>query len=176
MKRLRAVWQALWGDVDRRVRLGRLLGLLFIAAGFVVMGKAWDGAANINLRVDSQFPYLLSGGFMGLGLILTGATMLFLSSVRAERQIMSDKFDHVATLLGRNLNRLALSANGSASADGQVVAGATTYHRAGCRILEGKQGLTQVTVEQAAAEGLEPCRVCDPPVPRERAEATTAET
>lgn len=172
MKRLRAVWQSVWGDVDRRVRLGRLLGLLFIAAGFIMIGKAWDGAAGVNLRVDSQFPYLLSGGFAGLGLIVTGATMLFLATVRAERQIMSDKFDEVARLLGRNLNRLQISTNGSGT-DGQVVAGATTYHRVSCRILEGKEGLTTVTVEQAAAEGLAPCRVCDPPEPRERQEASS---
>ncbi|MGH2693822.1 MAG: hypothetical protein ACRDJJ_03295, partial [Actinomycetota bacterium] len=49
--------------------------------------------------------------------------------------------------------------------DGQVVAGGGVYHRAECRVLEGKEGLTNVTVEQAAAEGLEPCRVCRPAPP-----------
>jgi hypothetical protein len=163
MKRLRAVWQSLWADVDRRVRLGRILGLLFVTAGFVVIGVAWNGAASINLRIDSQFPYLLSGGFLGLGLIVIGSTLLFLSTVRAERQILTAKFDEMLTLLGRNLNRLQFSSNGAASANGQVVVGAHVYHRAECRILEGKSGLTTVTVEQAAAEGLKPCRVCNPP-------------
>jgi hypothetical protein len=164
VKRLRAVWESLWADVDRRVRLGRILGLLFMGAGFVVIGVAWYGAAGINLRIDSQFPYLLSGGFLGLGLVVTGATLLFLATVRAERQIMTDKFDEMLTLLGRNLNRLQFSANGAASTNGQVVAGTSVYHRAECRILQGKQGLTTVTVEQADAEGLKPCRVCSPPV------------
>jgi hypothetical protein len=153
----------LWADVDRRVRLGRILGLAFVTAGFVVIGVAWNGAASINLRLDSQFPYLLSGGFLGLGLIVIGATLLFLSTVRAERQIMTAKFDEMLTLLGRNLNRLQFSANGAGSANGQVVAGANVYHLAECRILQGKSGLTSVTVEQAAAEGLKPCRVCNPP-------------
>jgi hypothetical protein len=167
VKRLRAVWQSLWADVDRRVRLGRILGLLFVTAGFVVIGVAWNGAAGINLRIDSQFPYLLSGGFAGLGLIITGATLLFLATVRAERQIMTAKFDEMLTLLGRNLNRLQFSSNGAGSTNGQVVAGANVYHRAECRILQGKSGLTNVTVEQAAAEGLKPCRVCNPPVVEE---------
>lgn len=165
VKRLRAVWQSLWADVDRRVRLGRILGLLFVTAGFVVIGVAWNGAAGINLRIDSQFPYLLSGGFLGVGLIVTGATLLFLASVRAERQILTEKFDELLTLLGRNLNRLQYSANGVGASNGQVVAGANVYHRAECRILQGKSGLTTVTVEQAAAEGLKPCRVCNPPEP-----------
>lgn len=163
VKRFRALWQSLWGDTDRRIRLGRFLGLLFLTAGFVVIGKAWDGASEINFA-QGQIPYLLSGGFMGLGLIVTGATLLFLTTIRSERQLLTDKFDEMARLLGRNLSRMQFSSNGSGtSTNSQVVAGATTYHRAECKILEGKDGLTVVTVEQAHAEGLERCRVCNPP-------------
>lgn len=162
MKKARAIWQSLWGDTDRRIRLGRLLGLGFIAAGFAVIGKAWDGAASINFA-QGQIPYLLSGGFMGLGLVITGATLLLLTTARIERELLTDRFDDMARLLGRNLNRMQISTNGAGTSNGQVVAGATTYHRAECKILEGKEGLTTVTVEQAAAEGLERCRVCDPP-------------
>ena len=157
------MWQSLWGDADRRVRLGRFLGLMFIAAGFVTFYFAWDGAASINFA-QGQIPYLLSGGFLGLGLVITGATLLFLSTIRSERQLMTDRYDEMARLLSRNLSRLQFSTNGhSPSSNAQVVAGATTYHRAECKILEGKDGLTTVTVEQAAAEGLERCRVCNPP-------------
>lgn len=165
MKKLRALWHSMWVDVDRRIRLGRLLGLVFVAGGFVVIGKAWDGAASKNF-VQGQFPYLLSGGFMGLGLIITGCTLLFLATARSERKILTDQYEEMVRLLGRNLSRLQLSANGSGAANGpaeSVVAGAHAYHRAGCRILQGKDGLMTVSIEQASAEGLEPCRVCDPP-------------
>lgn len=163
MKRFRAIWQSLWGDADRRVRLGRFLGLTFIGAGFVVFYFAWDGAASINFA-QGQIPYLLSGGFLGLGLVITGATLLFLSTIRSERQLMTDRYDDMARLLSRNLSRLQISSNGSTtSSNAQVVVGATTYHLAECNILEGKDGLTTVTVEQAIAEGLERCRVCNPP-------------
>jgi hypothetical protein len=165
MKKLRAVWQSLWVDVDRRVRLGRILGLVFVAGGFVVMGKAWDGASNLNF-VTGQFPYLISGGFMGLGMVVTGATLLLLSTVRAERQILTDKFDDMATLLSRNLGRMQISSNGSAaSSHEQVIAGADTYHLADCRVLAGKKDLTTLTVDQAVAEGLRACRACAPPEP-----------
>jgi hypothetical protein len=165
MKRLKAMWASTFGDSDRRVRLGRLLGLGFIIAGFIVIGKAWDGAANLNFA-QGQIPYLLSGGAMGLGLIVVGGTLLMLSTIRAEREVASEKFDEVVRLLSRNLNRLTISTNGSGHSE-QVIAGSTTYHRIGCKVLEGKSGLTTVTVEQAAAEGLEPCRACDPPKPAE---------
>jgi hypothetical protein len=162
VKKLRAAWQSVWVDVDRRVYVGRLLGLLFVTAGFVVIGKAWDGAASINFTTG-QFPYILSGGFMGLGLIVTGCTLLLLSTVRGEREVMSQKMDEVTRLLSRSLTRMQASSNGLAGSGEQVVAGETTYHRADCKILQGKTGLATLTIEQAAAEGLTACRVCDPP-------------
>jgi len=169
MKKLRAIWQSMWVDVDRRVRLGRVLGLLFVAAGFIVIGFAWNGAAG-QVRVDSQFPYLLSGGFMGMGLIVVGIVMLLLATVRAERQILTDKFDEMNRLLSRNLGRLQVTANSAASngspvSTEQVVAGTDLYHRPDCRILVGKKDLTSISVAQATGEGLDPCRACEPPVP-----------
>lgn len=164
IKRLRSLWRSLVGEADRRVRLGRVLGLTFIVGGFVVMGKAWDGAAGINF-VTGQFPYLLSGGFMGLGLVITGCTLLFLATVRAERQVLTERFDEVATLLSRNLGRLQVTTNGSGGPQEQVIATSEIYHRPDCSILLGKRDLSTITVDQAAAEGLEACRACEPPRP-----------
>jgi hypothetical protein len=165
MRKIRAFWASLWEDADRRIKLGRTLGFAFIVIGFVLIGKAWDGTANQNWA-PAQTPYLLSGGFMGLGFIITGATLIFLSTIRAERQAMTDLYQEMTRLLGRNLSRLQVSTSsngaGHKSAE-QVVAGATVYHRQGCKVLDGKESLMTVTLEQAEAEGLEPCRVCDPP-------------
>jgi hypothetical protein len=164
VKKLLAVLRSFQDDADRRARSGRLLGLLFIAAGFVLIGKAWDGAASINF-VQGQIPYLLSGGFMGIALVITGCMLIFLVTVRAERRALHSKFDEMTTLLARNLNRLGVGNNGAAAGTGgeQVVAGTGVYHRPGCKILEGKEGTTTITVQQAAAEGLSPCRSCEPP-------------
>jgi hypothetical protein len=155
--------QSLAGDVDRRVRLGRILGLAFIAGGFVILYFGWNGAASKNF-VQGQFPYLLSGGFTGLGLIVTGSTLLLIASSRAERQVLTDQFQELSVLLSRTLNRMQVSANGSGDGQEQVIAGSTVYHRAGCKILDGKKNLTTLSVEQAVAEGLAACRACDPPV------------
>lgn len=173
MKKLRALWASLWEDVDRRVRMGRLLGLVFVVLGFIVIAKAWDGAAS-QQYVQQMIPYLLSGGFLGLGLVVLGSVLLFLATIRAERAILTDRFEEMATLLGRNLSRLAVSPNGAGASGEQVVAGATAYHRPGCRVLEGKDNLMTVTVEQAEAEGLDACRVCDPPRPPQKLEEQAA--
>jgi hypothetical protein len=164
VKKLWAMLKSFPDDADRRARSGRLLGLLFITAGFVLIGKAWDGAASINF-VQGQVPYLLSGGFMGTALVITGCALIILVTIRAERRALHSKFDEMATLLARNLNRLGVTNNGTAVGAGgeQVVAGTSVYHHPGCKILEGKEGTTTITVQQAAAEGLSPCRSCEPP-------------
>lgn len=166
MKKLRALWASLVGDSDRRVRLGRILGFVLVVLGFVAIGKAWDGAAS-QFSLPAMFPYLLSGGFLGLGLIITGSMLIFLATLRAERQLLSERYEQMSTLLSRNLSRMAISANGSESSGESVVAGATAYHQAGCRVLQGKEELMTVPLEQAVAEGLSACRVCDPPTPPE---------
>lgn len=153
-------------DTDARLRSARLLGLLFIAAGFVLIGKAWDGAASINLRIDSQFPYLISGGIGGLGLILVGCTLLVLAGLRAQQLDAARRLEELGRLLGRNLTRLELTSNGRPTT--MVVPGETTYHLSGCSILAGKERSPSIPLEQAVAEGLQACRVCDPPVPAEK--------
>jgi hypothetical protein len=154
------------------VRLGRVLGLLFIAGGFVLIGFAWNGAASRNF-IQGQFPYLISGGVTGLGLIVTGSVLLLIATARAERQVVTDKFDELSLLLSRTLNRMQVaSSNGSSEGQEQVIAGSSTYHRPGCKILEGKKNLTTLSVDQAVAEGLTACRACDPPTPA----ATTDES
>lgn len=174
MKRLKALWQSLWADVDARVRGGRVLGLTFIAGGFVAMAKAWDGAAGQNF-VPSQMPYLLSGGFVGLGLVVTGVMLVLLSTVRAERKVLVSKLDQMVTLLSRNLARQQASTNGAAVGSLQQVAAAgSMYHSPGCKVLDGKTGVVMLGAEQAAAEGLTPCRVCDAPRPKPEPAATAA--
>ena len=161
MKRFKAMWASLWVDVDRRIRLGRILGLTFVTAGFAFIFLAWNGSASKNV-IMAQFPYVLSGGVMGMALVTLGSLLLLLSTVRAERQIVTDKFDEVARLLARNLAANQFT-NGGSDASVKVVAASSHYHLQDCRILEGKHGLTLIALQQAVAEGLQPCRVCEPP-------------
>src|SRR5207248_998006 len=56
---------------DRQIRFARILGLAFIVAGFVAIGIGWSGAARVDWP-GSQFPYFLSAGATGLGLIGVG--------------------------------------------------------------------------------------------------------
>ena len=58
------------------------VGIVVAAAGFVVIMITWGKVGALTV-VPFQMPYLLSGGLVGLGLIMTGLTLI---SVNAKRQ------------------------------------------------------------------------------------------
>lgn len=144
---------------DRQVRFGRILGLFFCVAGFLVIGFGWNGMAKVACP-DCQLPYLLSGGAAGIGLILVGVGLLVMAQVRDERTKLADQLRQVGTVL----SRAATAGQAAAPAGGErVVAGTSTYHRADCRLIKGRNDLDLVSLDVARLNGLSPCRVCDPP-------------
>ncbi len=52
-----------------------LPGAFALVAGFVFMFFGWYGAARTTREIE-QVPYLISGGFIGLGLVFVGALLL----------------------------------------------------------------------------------------------------
>ena len=153
---------------DRQVRYGRILGLVFLLAGFVVVGLGWNGMAK-NACADCQLPYLLSGGAAGLGLILLGATLILAAQFRDERLKLAETLKAVGTAVSK-----AVTSGGSVAPGELVVAGKSTYHRPGCRLVEGKTDVDFVSVEVARLNGLSPCRVCGPPSGEDGAEKKPA--
>lgn len=141
---------------DRQVRYGRTLGLFFCVAGFTAIAFAWNGSAKTAF-VDVQFPYLISGGIGGLALVLLGVGLLVMAQIRAERIQSTSQLEQMSSILSR-----VAGAARSHSADGQVVAGKSTYHRPGCRLVKGKRDVDYISVEVANLNGLTPCRVCKP--------------
>lgn len=142
---------------DRQVRYGRILGLVFLLVGFLAIGLGWNGMAQ-KACPDCQLPYLLSGGAVGIGLILVGATLLIAAQLRDERLKLADQLREVGTAISK-----AVASGAGAAVGDLVVAGKSTYHRPDCRLVEGKADVDRVSVEVARLNGLSPCRVCSPP-------------
>jgi hypothetical protein len=140
-------------------RLGGKLGIAVALLGFVLIYLGWNGAGSFN-DIRQQFPYLISGGLAGLGLVVVGAALLVIEAARAERAELQ------ATLL--ELREALVEVRGpatapSAASSGDVViAGASSYHRPTCRLVEGRDDLEALGVGEAAERGLHPCRICDP--------------
>lgn len=72
-----------------------VLGLVIIVAGFGLIAFTWSQVAG-TLSVGLQLPYLASGGFVGLGLIVVGVGVI---SIGAKRR---DSFNRV-----RQIEKLA---------------------------------------------------------------------
>src|SRR4051794_41859379 len=73
----------------KRTKLGHQFGVLCCLAGFVLVWVGWNGAASYNVATR-QFPFLISGGIAGLGLIHVGVGLWIVQSQRAERARMEE--------------------------------------------------------------------------------------
>lgn len=140
-------------------RLGGQIGVGFCLAGFVLVFLGWNGAASSD-RIPSQFPYLLSGGIAGLCLVVVGAALMVVQNQRADRALLQRSVDELREALGRLEAGLPAAAAGNGRGP-LVLAGETSYHRPGCRLLEGRSGLQAISVDDAVEQGLQPCRACD---------------
>jgi len=182
-----------WAWVGRSVRA--YIGWILVAAGGLAIVLGWFGVSGQAL-VAKQLPYLVSGGIFGLGLVALGTFYLFSEDLRRdsgridrlERMVAelhgallsrSDAPDAVAIAnavaqLERDFarDRPAPPSNGTSAhptAPARLVAlpESQRFHRAGCRMVEGKAGATEVTLAAIRRRHLQPCGMCDPVVPIE---------
>lgn len=82
------------------------VGIAVVVAGFVVLLVTW-GKVGALTAVPLQLPYLVSGGLTGLGLILSGLTMVSVNTKRIDaaaraRQLgqLREVMAEIKTLLG----------------------------------------------------------------------------
>lgn len=77
------------------LRMLLLPGAFAVVAGFVFMFLGWWGAARTPREIE-QLPYLISGGFIGLGLVFIGGLILACAFWMSMLQAFSDKADERA--------------------------------------------------------------------------------
>jgi hypothetical protein len=143
--------------------LGGGFGLLVVAAGLLVIGIGWNGAAGSGGEINgvpnlsAQLPWLISGGVLGLGLVVFGAAMVIVNNARVDRARLEAKLDELVDVLARSA-----PAGPPATVAGLYLAGGTSYHRPDCRLVAGRNDASYVTSSEAADRGLLPCRICQP--------------
>ena len=84
----------------RWAQLGGKLGMLFAGLGFLLMVMGWNGAAGLDY-VQGQIPYVLSGGLIGLGLVIFGAILLVIESNRRDRMLVERRLEDLAAAINR---------------------------------------------------------------------------
>ena len=141
-------------------RLGGQLGVLLCLLGFLVMFFGWNGAASSNF-VPAQFPFLISGGMVGLGVVVVGSAMLVVQTSRAEAARVEAALERVALAVERQGG--GSTTNPAAALQGYVVAGGSSYHLPDCTLPEARTEAHLVPLTDIPGSRLEPCRVCRPP-------------
>jgi hypothetical protein len=146
-------------------KLGGLLGIAYCIAGFVLIFLGWNGTASHD-REPEQIPYIVSGGIAGLGLVVVGSALIVAHSLRTDRVELRAAIDDLRAAIERGESAapgtVAAAADGAAVDSETVVAGADSYHRAGCTLVVGQAQAVAMTRTEAAAAGLTACRVCKP--------------
>jgi hypothetical protein len=90
-------------------KIATYLGVSMVLLGFAMIAFAWNGAAELDF-IQGQFPYALSGGLGGLGLIIGGMAVLAIQiqrTITAERARDMRALQDEADALIRNLIRPA---------------------------------------------------------------------
>jgi hypothetical protein len=148
--------------------VGRI-AILVIGVGLLLIGLGWNGMAGAGGEINgvpnlnAQLPWLVSGGILGLALVVFGAALLIAHNARADRVQLESKLSEILDQLSRPVATPgSASAQSSRRSTRDFRAGATAYHRADCRLVDGREDLEPVTRKNAEAQGLRPCRVCKP--------------
>ena len=138
------------------------LSVALIAFGFLLIYFAWNGAAEKDF-IQGQFPYLLSGGLGGLGLILCGLTLVATQSFRRDVLSLQDRIEELLLQQGSTPRAGGASLTAVPDVeDGVFVTTGDTYHLQSCRTVRGRAGLDLVSADDVATRDLTACRVCRP--------------
>ncbi len=140
-------------------QFGGRAGIVLAGVGILLIGIGWNGAAG-QLSILAQVPYLISGGMLGLALVILGGAMLIVQGNREDRALLEAKLDLLAEAYLEGQGRAKAAAPGDVS--GLVVAGTASYHAPGCRLVDGREETNYLTPMEAGGRGLKPCRVCQP--------------
>ena len=140
-------------------QFGGKAGIVLAAIGLLLILMGWNGAAG-QLSILGQVPYILSGGVLGIAFVILGGAMLVVQGNREDRALLEAKLDLLAEAYLEGAGRSKAAAPGDVS--GLVVAGRASYHKAGCRLVDGREETNYLTPAEAAGRGLKPCRVCQP--------------
>lgn len=140
-------------------------GGILLPLGILIIIVGWYGAAHTT-RVWKQTPYLLSGGLLGVGLIIAGGFCYFawwLTKLVEDGREQAAKAAVTAERAAAALERIEAVLRRDAGLDDTatlvVTATGTMAHRPGCAVLIGKDGLRNVRPDEP---GLKGCLICEP--------------
>ena len=145
-------------------------GGVMIPLGAVLIIAGWYGSAHTTLPWE-QTPYVISGGLLGLALVVAGASFYFgywlTRLVGGERELLD-----VLTRIEARLQAAEGDRPSNTTAGGRaVVTGATgslvatrsgsLFHRPDCQVVAGRSP-KELRAVDVSAPGMSACKLCAP--------------
>jgi hypothetical protein len=153
---------------DRLERSLMIAGGILLPLGLLVIVLGWAGASETG-RVFEQIPYMISGGMLGLAIVVAGGFSYFgywltriVHETRAQTDRTVEALERIEALLaGASADPVGArpAGNGSPSQGLVATANGTMAHRPDCPIVANRPNLRQVA---AGHPGFEPCKICQP--------------
>lgn len=160
VRRLRT--RAAQGNLDRWLLI---VGGILMPLGVVLILLGWAGAAQTPLPFE-QTDYLISGGILGLALVIGGGFVYFaywqtvrVRDSREQSRQLLEAMTRLETLLGNSIAVAAGDAPATATQSFVATASGSIFHRPDCPAVNGRGDLKRI---DAAATKLRPCRICSP--------------
>ena len=141
-----------WREIERWLLI---LGAFLLIFGVAAISLAWYGASHTPFLFE-QIPDLISGGLLGLGLVIAGGFLYFgywLTRLLAQNREQGARLERVLEEIKDTL----ASAQGTSEMLVATAAG-TMYHRPDCKLVSGREDLREVT---GAEPELKPCKICN---------------
>ncbi|MET7303669.1 hypothetical protein [Embleya sp. NPDC005575] len=145
-----------------RTRGGWLVGL----CGALLCALGWYGVSGERYEAR-QLPYLASATIPGAALIVAGA-VLVVGTRRGTADGSGAVDAELRSMMGRLYELLVEPVPADAAEQPPAAAvwvsvpGGARYHRSGCSLVLGKNGVFPVDETMARNKDLRPCRLCDP--------------
>ncbi|MBV9487989.1 MAG: hypothetical protein JO246_18285 [Frankiaceae bacterium] len=165
VRRLRT--RAASGNLDRWLLI---IGGVLMPLGVVLIILGWAGAARTPLPFE-QNDYLISGGILGLALVISGGFTYFaywqtvrIRESRTQAADLTAAITRLEGLLAGGAATAGAAASKSGAAGGSsksfvATASGSIFHRPDCAAVAGREDLTKV---DPAKTKLRPCRICSP--------------
>jgi hypothetical protein len=139
----------------------QLLGGVLLALGLLAIVVGWYGTSHTT-RTWRQTPFVVSGGLLGLGLIFAGGFSYFSywqTKLLEEARVQSRYLESIDQLLRAQAGAMPTSGLGAVSL---VATADDIVHRTDCPVVRGRDDVRPVAGTEPR---LQPCPMCDPPLP-----------
>jgi len=141
------------------------IGSILMPLGAVLVLLAWYGASHTT-RLFEQVPYMISGGLMGIVLVIAGGFCYFGFFLARLLSTSREMLDSLLRLEER-FESIGLSADAPAARGARLplvplvaTKSGTMFHRPDCPTVAGKPAAELRSVR--STDGLTPCRICVP--------------